>query len=166
MKKKTKTICAVVIAILLVFAGIITVILLNNKKSNNSGGDNEVNNEVTLYIFHGHTCPACKNAIANITEKKDTLYKDVKVVTYELWKEENSAVNGALMEKVAEKLNADAEYIPFIVVGDYSTTGYDEKKLLKEIEKAKKDANYEDVVKKVLEENKDLQPNSEEIKNN
>lgn len=165
MKKQTKIICAVVIAILLILGGIAIVISLN-KKDNTKNGDNEVNNQVTVYVFHGNTCPACKNAIKNFTEKKDTVYKDVEFVTYELWLQENREVNNKLMELVANKLDVDAEYIPFIVIGGFSTTGYEEKKILKEIEKAKKDPNYQDVVKKILEENKDLQPNSEEIKSN
>lgn len=156
-----KWIIGIIIAIILIIGGVASYILLNKEEEKS-----DINNEVTLYIFHGNTCPACKNAISNITEKKNSLYSGVKVVTYELWKTENREVNGKLMTKVAEALGVDAEYIPFMVIGNYSTTGYNEKTLLKEIKKASQDPNYQDVVKKVLEENENLKPNSETIENN
>lgn len=103
---------------------------------------------INLYVFHGETCPHCKELLAWI----DTLEADAeygamfKLVKYEVWNDTN---NSALMGKVAKKLNVDASGVPFVVIGDKTFTGYAES-MNEEIKAAIKDQfnnkKYKDIV--------------------
>lgn len=128
-----------------------------------SSNTNQEENQVTIYVFHGSTCPACQNALKQFKEKKDSSYKNITIKTFEVWGNKD---NSALMQKVAEKLNVEARYIPFIIIGNFSTTGYDEKTILSEIKKAEEKKDYQDIVSQVIKENKDLNTSFQKIENN
>lgn len=136
-----------------------------NNNSNNSSNENSnnVKNKVTLYIFHGSTCSACKTALKRINTNLVGKYDYLEIKTFEVW---GNKANSELMSKVATELNIEAKYIPFIVIDKYNTTGSTNDKdfLVDEINKAHKNNNYLDVVEKVLNENKDLKPTFEILK--
>lgn len=138
----------------------------NDNKENNAKNEkpntNDANNKVTLYLFHGSTCPACQKAIERIKKYIIGKYDYLEIKTFEIHNEDNSK----LMNKVAEALNVEAKYIPFMIIGDYSTTtSKDNANFLKEeITSAHTNSNYEDIVAKVISENKDLNPKFEILK--
>jgi len=135
----------------------------NNTNNESNTSNNNVKNKVTLYIFHGSTCPACKTALERINKNLVGKYEYLEIKTYEVWGNKD---NSALMSKVADELKIEANYIPFIVIDKYSTTGSTSDKdfLVDEINKAHKNANYTDVIEKVLTENKDINPKFEILK--
>lgn len=80
--------------------------------------------EVTIYLFRGDTCAHCEEAITYINKHKDELGDNIKVVTYEVWENEE---NSKLQDKVADKLEVDKEKnygVPFIVIGEEYIKGY------------------------------------------
>jgi len=136
----------------------------NIKNENNvSTNDNVTEGKVTLYMFWGDGCPHCEHAKEFYdTIKDDYDYLDIK--TYELWKSTNKKENLKLMEKVGEALDFDASGIPFIVIGDYKTSGFGNTKgeqIKKAIEDAHKNKNYIDIVQKVIDENPDIKADVE-----
>lgn len=135
----------------------------NNTNDNNNSNTNNVKNKVTLYVFHGATCPACKTALERINANLVGKYNYLEIKTFEVWSNKD---NSELMSKVADKLNVEANYIPFIVIDKYNRTGStgDKDFLVDEIEKAHKNPHYEDVVEQVINENKDLNPKFEILK--
>lgn len=134
-----------------------------NNAKNEKPNTNDANNKVTLYLFHGSTCPACQKAIECIKTYIIGKYDYLEIKTFEVWHNED---NSKLMGKVAEALNVEAKYIPFMIIGDYSTTtSKDNANFLKEeITSAHTNSNYEDIVAKVISENKDLNPKFEILK--
>lgn len=134
-----------------------------NINNNDKPNTNDANNKVTLYLFHGSTCPACQKAIERINTYIIGKYDYLEIKTFEVWHNED---NSKLMSKVAEALNVEAKYIPFMIIGDYSTTtSKDNEDFLKEeITGAHTNSNYEDIVAKVISENKDLNPKFEILK--
>lgn len=140
---------------------------IENKDNEENKDNNETKNEtneskVIIYLFHGNTCPHCQNAIATLTEKKNTTYKNIQIKTFDVWDKQTD--NSALMQKVAGELNVEARYVPFFVIGSSSIESFNEEKILKQIETSTQDKNYEDIVTKVINKNKDLNIVSDEIK--
>ncbi|MBE6154098.1 MAG: hypothetical protein E7163_00775 [Firmicutes bacterium] len=126
-----------------------------NNESDNIKNDENKTNKVKLYLFHGSTCPACLNAKEKM--KKDLLNIDnLEIVTYEVWENEDNAL---LMDKVAEKLNIEVNYIPFLVINSYNKVGYNKEDILNEINNPS-----QDIIKEVLDENPDLKPISDTLK--
>lgn len=123
-----------------------------------------INDHVTLYLFHGSTCPHCKKAIAflkTITKNYDNL----EIKTYEVW---NNKDNSRLMQKIAEALNKDITGVPFLLLGNsYTLSGYSERRndeIKEAITKTSDDTKYEDLVQKVLSENPDLKVEAKDLK--
>lgn len=134
-----------------------------NINNNDKPNTNDANNKVTLYLFHGSTCPACQKAIERIKTYIIGKYDYLEIKTFEVWHNED---NSKLISKVAEALNVEAKYIPFMIIGNFSTTtSKDNEDFLKEeITGAHTNSNYEDIVAKVISENKDLNPKFEILK--
>lgn len=138
-----------------------TQVIQDNKVDEDS--KNETNeSKVIVYLFHGNTCHHCQKAIATLKEKKNTTYKNIQIKTFDVW--DRTTDNGALMQKVAEELSVEAQYVPFFVIGSSSIDSFNEEKILKQIDSSNKDKNYEDIVTKVINKNKDLNIVSDEIK--
>ena len=76
---------------------------------------------VPVYFFHGDGCPHCEEA----TEWFKSIDKDhsskIKIIRYETW---NNSDNSALMQKVAEFRNDEANGVPYIIIGDQSWIGF------------------------------------------
>lgn len=108
---------------------------------------------VTLYEFYGSTCPHCMDLnewIENDLMKDSKYNKKVKVEKFEVWGDQD---NQKLMQDVAAELGVEARGVPFIVIGNESTSGFSElqtpAQIKKMIDKAYKDNNYKDIVSKV-----------------
>lgn len=136
----------------------------NNSSQNNTTNttikDDEKNEKVILYLFHGATCPACNKALKTLKEEKNTTFKNVEIRTYEIW---NNKDNSTLLQKVTEKLNVEAKYIPYFIIGEYSKDGFNKETLLEEYKKALNNKDYQDIVIEVLKENANLNPKYEVI---
>lgn len=116
---------------------------------------------ITIYLFHGATCPACLQTIEYMNQNMKNI-ENTEIRTYEV---QNNQDNYQIMQKVAEKLNITANSVPFIVIGDFSRFGFTGDGFLKEeIETAKKDKNYQDIIEQVIKENSNLNPVYETIK--
>lgn len=127
----------------------------NNNSNNTSIKDDEKNKKVILYLFHGGTCSACNNAISSIKENRNTTFKNIEIRAYEVW---NNKDNSTLMKKVAAKLNVEARYIPYFVIGKYNKDGFNAETLVKEYKNALNNKDYQDIVSEVIKENPDLNP--------
>lgn len=132
----------------------------NNNQTNTTISDNEKDEKVILYLFHGATCPACNNALKTIKEERNTTFKNVEIRTYEVW---NNKDNNKLMSKVTEKLKVNVNSIPYFIIGDYNRVGYNSETLLKEYKNALNNKDYKDIVEEVIKENSDLKPIYETI---
>lgn len=87
-------------------------------------------NQVNLYLFWGDGCPHCakeKTFLTNILPK----YPEAELNTYEIYHNQN---NVGLMQKTADKLNANASGVPFLIIGDKYFVGFSEGVTDKEIE--------------------------------
>lgn len=132
----------------------------NNKETNTPIKDDEKNEKVILYLFHGATCPACNNALKAIKEARNTTFNNIEIRTYEVW---NNKDNNKLMSKVTEKLKVNVNSIPYFIIGDYNRVGFNSETLLKEYKNALNNKNYKDIVEEVIKENPDLKPVYETI---
>ena len=76
--------------------------------------------KVTLYFFHGDGCPHCAAEEEFLEKNKDKL-KDVKIVKYEVWSNDE---NRELLKNIGDKFNMKASTIPFNVIGNTIIKGY------------------------------------------
>lgn len=76
--------------------------------------------EVTLYFFHGDGCPHCAAEEEFLKNNKEEL-KNVKIVKYEVWKDED---NRKLLKEVGKKFAMEVSSVPFNVIGDTIIKGY------------------------------------------
>lgn len=77
--------------------------------------------KINIYLFHGSECPHCKEEIEWLKKIK-TQYKEyVNIVKYEVWHDETNQKN---MKKVSEKLEANADGVPFTVIGENYFIGF------------------------------------------
>lgn len=131
-----------------------------NNETNTIIKDDEKNDKIILYMFHGSTCPHCVKAIETMKNEKNTTFKNVEIRTFEIYK---NKVNSELYKKVTDKLKVNVNFVPYFVIGDYNRVGFNAEVLLKEYKKALNNKNYKDIVSEVIKENKDLEPVYETI---
>jgi len=113
-------------------------------------------NKITMYFFHGDGCPHCA-AEEKFIEENEEIFKDVKIVKYEVWKNKD---NMDFLKKVASKFDFEAKSIPFNVIGNTVITGFSESagtenKIINTIYYYQ-DHDYVDYVKEVLDDNMDV----------
>ncbi len=77
-------------------------------------------NKVTLYFFHGDGCPHCAAEEEFLEKNKDKL-KDVEIVKYEVWGNEE---NRKLLKNIGTKFGIEASTIPFNIIGNTIIKGY------------------------------------------
>ena len=83
--------------------------------------DELIEGKMNIYLFHGAECPHCKEE-GEWLKKIKTKYGDyVNIIKYEVWHDEE---NQEKMKKVLEKLDADADGVPFTVIGESHFIGY------------------------------------------
>ena len=75
--------------------------------------------KIKVYFFHGDGCPHCAEAEEKLIPELEKM-KDVEVISLEVYYNEK---NSKLLSEVVEKYNASSG-IPFIVIGDAYTVGY------------------------------------------
>lgn len=131
-----------------------------NNETNTIIKDDEKNDKIILYMFHGSTCPHCVKAIETMKNEKNTTFKNVEIRTFEIYK---NKVNSELYKKVTDKLKVNVNSVPYFVIGDYNRVGFNAEVLLKEYKKALNNKNYKDIISEVIKENKDLEPVYETI---
>lgn len=83
----------------------------------------ETDEQVTIYLFRGHSCGYCHSFLDYLNSITDEYGKYFKLVSYEIWYDEN---NANLFVDVASFLGQSANGVPFIVIGDKSFPGYSE----------------------------------------
>ncbi len=117
--------------------------------------------EVTLHLFYRDGCQHCAKEKEYLeTIKKD--YPNLKVEKYEIW---SNLDNSNLMEKTSSALKEEINYVPYTVIGSYSTVGFNEntKELIKKYYDICIKNDCVDVVSK-LKANKDILEIQNEIK--
>lgn len=86
--------------------------------SNNVFADNEVK----AYFFFGEGCPHCAKEEAFFESIRDK-YPTLEINSFEIYRNKE---NVSLMKEVSNKLNANANGVPFLVIGDKFLVGYAE----------------------------------------
>ena len=96
--------------LLIVFFALLFTILPVNAKSS----------DITVYFFRGEGCPHCAEE-EKFLDKVIKKNKNVKVVEYEVWYNEE---NANFMNKVKDKLNIKENGVPLTIVGSSYLIGY------------------------------------------
>lgn len=130
---------------------------ISNPNSDNvdtSTSNNDAKKTVTVYLFRGKGCPHCEHA-KEFLESIASDYGYLEIISYEVW---NNMENQKLMEEVSNELGIEVSTsVPLIVIGtEYARRGYSDGMsdgIIREIESSYQSSDYEDVVKKVLENN-------------
>lgn len=81
----------------------------------------ETDDQITIYLFRGKGCAYCKKFLTFLNSIVDEYGKYFKVVSYEVWYNND---NAELMSNVESTLGKSADGVPFIVIGDKSFAGY------------------------------------------
>lgn len=103
--------------------------------------------KITLYLFHGSTCPHCRAEKEFLNKIKDK-YDNFEIVDYEVYYNEE---NSQLMEEVRDKLGIKENGVPLTIIGKTYILGYSES-LESKIERAinyYKENEYSDIVEKI-----------------
>lgn len=110
--------------------------------------------EVTIYMFRGNTCPHCEQALTYLKNNLDIIPKDIKFVTYEVYKNNQNATLLNNLEKNFNFAEKDLGSIPLFIVGNEYILGYstadDLKKVIEFANNAKNASDYEDIVAKEI----------------
>ena len=107
--------------------------------------------KVTIYIFRGHGCSHCYEALEYFYDNKEQYADYFEIKAYEVWE---NADNNKLMEAVKEYRKDDGKGVPYIVIGEnYSVNGFGES-LIEEIMSTAvfeyQNEDYKDIVKEVV----------------
>ena len=107
---------------------------------------------IRVYLFRGSTCEHCEHALDYINNHREEIPKNVEIVTYEVWENDE---NATLMDEVADELEVDKTKnygTPFFVVGEKYIKGYGSgtwEELFDYAQEYLKNGEYEDVVSKI-----------------
>lgn len=83
--------------------------------------DEVIEGKMNIYFFHGAECPHCKEE-GEWLKKIKTQYSDyVNIIKYEVWHDDK---NQETMKEVSEKLETNADGVPFTVIGESYFIGY------------------------------------------
>ena len=109
--------------LLFVFALVLPLgVKAEGEEENNEGETTEEKTPVKVYEFYGSTCGYCAN-LNSWFESIEEEYGDYfDLVKLEVWENAN---NSALMDSTASKLNAMVDGVPFVVIGEHYTVGFD-----------------------------------------
>ena len=138
-------------------------VLTEENIEHNFSNYKETDDQAIIYLFRGKECKYCKKFLAYLNSIVDEYGKYFKVVSYEVWYDNN---NAALMEKVGTYLNKKAEGVPFIVIGDKVFGGYSESyndQIIAAIKEQYNSKNEYDVMKKIKENNNKKEINLSDI---
>ena len=119
---------------------------------------------IKVYLFYGDGCPHCAEE-EKFFDKYLKENNEVTLVKYEVW---GSSENRLLLSKVQEKLNDHRSGVPFLVIGDNAILGYmdgvTDEKIKETINEEINNRKYEDIVEKVVNNEKIGKEDSGEIK--
>ena len=155
MKNKKKAILIGFGLVILAIALIILVLFIIYKSTtlNKEVSNNNNEKKITVYIFKKEGCSYCENAIEYFLSIEE-LFPYLEIKAYDIKK---NTENYKLMSAASQELSIESKNsVPLIVIGSYSLRGFSIKyreTLNNEIRKSYKDDNYEDIVKKIIEEN-------------
>lgn len=79
--------------------------------------------KVNIYLFRGATCTHCYDLLSFLESIIDDYGDKFNAITFEVW---NNKDNNKLMQKVADLYGDDVTGVPYLVIGEYTFTGYDE----------------------------------------
>lgn len=96
---------------------------INKLESTDLSSYEEASDKVNVYVFRGSTCTYCLKAITFFASLVPEYGDKFNLITYEVWA---NAENATLMNNVAGYLNATADGVPFIVIGEKNYVGYAE----------------------------------------
>lgn len=105
---------------------------------------------IKVYLFYGDGCPHCAEE-EKFFDKYLKENDEVTLVKYEVW---GSSENRLLLSKVQDKLNDHRSGVPFLVIGDNVILGYmdgvTDEKIKETINEEINNRKYEDIVEKVV----------------
>lgn len=119
-------------------------------------------NRVKAYFFYGDGCPHCAKEEAFFESIKDN-YPTLEINSFEIYRNRD---NVSLMKEVSSKLNANANGVPFLIIGEKFFIGYAEGVTNVEIENQIKFGLSNDLPDVVGEIIKQRESNSGTSKNN
>lgn len=115
--------------------------------------------KVTVYVFRGHDCPHCFDALKYFYNNRDKA--DYEVKSIEVWKNEN---NKPFYNAVLDHFSEEDGGVPYIVIGNnYHAAGYADSMIMditNSIKQAQKDENYSDVIENLLKDYPDVKVDS------
>lgn len=142
MSKRKSIMCLLIVMICSLFISVFSPVVNATEKE-----------PVTLYLFHGSTCPHCQDALAFLKKLlKNDEFKDIfQVRAIEIW---GSSTNSELANKASEAMGDEPinGSVPYIVIGDKTFGGYSSSSDTN-IKNAIKDAynnNKEDKIKNIV----------------
>lgn len=119
---------------------------------------------IKVYLFYGDGCPHCAEE-EKFFDKYLKENNEVTLVKYEVW---GSSENRLLLSKVQDKLNDHRSGVPFLVIGDNVILGYmdgvTDEKIKETINEEINNRKYEDIVEKVVNNEKIGKEDSGEVK--
>ena len=143
MKKKNLFIIGI-IALLLIGATIGGTYLFKDKGENDKQQETSNNETDDEEIYGNATCQSTLEYFRSVVDDYD--YLDIEL--FEVW---HSDENQKLISEVEKELNLSIDYIPYIFIGaNYHNSGFNKDLLIKEIKKANKDDNYQEIIKPIL----------------
>ena len=134
--------------------GIFSLLLVTNVKAVDlpEVTDHE---KVTIYVFRGHGCSHCYDALTFLFENASSYSDYFEVKAYEVW---NNQKNRNLMSAVSEAFEDNVNGVPYIIVGNsYHKAGFGSQTGTEIINTALSEyqnSKYTDVVKKTIKNNK------------
>lgn len=101
--------------------------------------------KVTIHMFRGNGCPACKSALTSLVNLGDKYDDYIEIKTYEVWYNSNNAklLNDLMQEY---EIDENDQGIPFFVVGKSYWVGYNESEIFTEALKLYEDKKYTDYI--------------------
>ena len=114
----------------------------------------ETDDQAIIYLFRGQGCGFCRKFITFLNSISKEYGKYFKVISFEVWYDEN---NAALMGKMPTVTNVEARGVPYIIIGDKVFDGYAEtydEQIKSKIMEQYKDNSYDVFEKLAKEENK------------
>lgn len=114
----------------------------------------EADDQAIIYLFRGQGCGFCRKFITFLNSISKEYGKYFKVVSFEVWYDEN---NAELMGKMPTVTNVEARGVPYIIIGDKVFDGYAEtydEQIKSKIMEQYKDNSYDVFEELAKEDNK------------
>lgn len=122
--------------------------------------DVNAKNKVDVYFFHGRGCPHCADEEKYLEQVKKK-YSNVNIKEYEVWYDSD---NAELLSKVKDALDVESNGVPFTVISNVGTVGYNDaigRKLDRLIEYYSTNKSIDAI--KLVKEGKEVPKNEEDV---